>query len=109
MRASEIEKYDINWKLDRIKKSGQFSMEQIGVIYYAMGIIGINDDLIINPTIPSEYMSMYVRLMQLGIDVTKYIKKNWQLTEIPVYDLESAIMAENGITLEKAKELKRRK
>lgn len=109
MMSNEIKKYDINKKFEKIKRSGQFSIEQIGVIYYAMGIIGINDDLIIDPNIPSEYMSMYVRLMQLGIDVTKYIKKNWQLMEIPVNDLESAIMAENGITLEKAKELKRRK
>lgn len=102
-------KYDIDTKLEIIKKSGQFSMEQMRVIKYAMCIIGINEDLIINPDIPSEYMSMYIRLMQVGIDITKYLKKNWELMEIPVYDLEGAILSEHGITREQAKVLRRKK
>ena len=102
-------KYDIDTKLEIIKRSGQFSMEQMRVIKYAMCLIGINEDLIINPDIPSEYMSMYIRLMQVGIDITKYIKKNWELQEIPVYDLEGAILSEHGITREQAKVLRRKK
>ena len=86
---------NIDTKLELLKRNGNFSMEQIRVIKYAMGIIGINENLIINPEIPSEYMSMYIRLMIQGIDVTKYIKNNWKLIEIPVYDLEKAIIAEN--------------
>lgn len=102
-------KYDIDTKLEIIKRSGQFSMEQMRVIKYAMCLIGINEDLIINPDIPSEYMSMYIRLMQVGIDTTKYIKKNWELQEIPVYDLEGAILSEHGITREEAKVLRRKR
>ncbi len=102
-------KYDIDTKLEIIKRSGQFSMEQMRVIKYAMCLIGINEDLIINPDIPSEYMSMYIRLMQVGIDITKYIKKNWELQEIPVYDLEGAILSEHGITREEAKVLRRKR
>ena len=102
-------KYDIDTKLEIIKRSGQFSMEQMRVIKYAMCLIGINEDLIINPDIPSEYMSMYIRLMQVGIDITKYIKKNWELQEIPVYDLEGAILSEHGITREEAKALRRKR
>lgn len=86
---------NIDTKLELLKRNGNFSMEQIRVIKYAMGIIGINENLIINPEIPSEYMSMYIRLMIQGIDITKYIKNNWKLIEIPVYDLEKAIIAEN--------------
>lgn len=96
-------------RLDIIKKSGLFTLEQIRVINYAMGVIGINEKLIINPLIPSEYMSMYIRLMQIGIDITKYININWQLEEIPVYDLENAILAEHGISREEAKILRRKK
>ena len=102
-------KYNINTKLEMIKRDGNFSLEQLRVIKYAMGIIGINENLIINPEIPSEYMSMYIRLMQVGIDTTKYIKKNWELQEIPVYDLEGAILSEHGITREEAKVLRRKK
>lgn len=89
---------NINRTLDNIKKSGLFEIEQLGVIEYAiyrpeLSIESIK--LIINPAIPSQYMSMYVRLMIRGIDVRKYIKKNWELIQIPVIDLENAIIAEN--------------
>lgn len=89
---------NINKTLNNIKKSGLFEIEQLGVIEYAiyrpeLSIESIK--LIINPAIPSQYMSMYVRLMIKGIDVRKYIKKNWELIQIPVIDLENAIMAEN--------------
>ena len=102
-------KYEYNKKIENLKRSGQFTIEQIGVIKYAMGIIGINENIIINPEIPSEYMDMYIRLMQIGIDVTKYIKNNWALIEIPVYDLENAILSEHSISKEKAKILRRKK
>ena len=90
--------YNINEALDNIRKSGLFEMEQIGVIEFAIYRPEISVEavkLIINPTIPSKYMSMYVRLMIKGIDVRKYIKRNWELIEIPVPDLEKAIIAEN--------------
>lgn len=95
-------------QLNDIKKSGLYSLEQRRNIEYAMGIIGINEQLIINPLIPSEYMIMYIRLMQIGIDITKYININWQQEEIPAYDLENAILAENGISREEAKVLRRK-
>lgn len=97
-------KYDINNKLENIKKSGLFTIDQIGVIEYAIYIPGINIDLILNPTIPSEYMSMYIRLMLKGIDVTKYIKRNWELIEIPVVDLEKTILSENKNVIDKPKQ-----
>ena len=87
--------YNINDRISELRKSGLFTLEQIRVIEYASFIPEIDVDLIINPTIPSEYMSMYVKLMIKGIDVTKYIKNNWRLIEIPVNDLYSAIVAEN--------------
>ena len=90
--------YNINEALDNIRKSGLFEMEQIGVIEFAIYRPEISVEevkLILNPTIPSKYMSMYVRLMIKGINVKKYIERNWELKEIPVYDLEKAIIAEN--------------
>lgn len=87
--------YNINDRISELRKSGLFTIEQIRVIEYASFIPEIDVDLIINPTIPSEYMSMYVKLMIKGIGVTKYIKNNWRLIEIPVNDLYSAIIAEN--------------
>lgn len=95
--------------LNEIKKSGLYSLEQRRIIEYAMGIVGINEKLIINPLIPSEYMSMYIRLMQIGIDITKYVNINWKLEEIPAYDLEGAILAEHGISREEAKVLRKNK
>lgn len=94
---------NINKVLENIKKSGLFEIEQLGVIEYAIYRPELsieNIKLIINPNIPSEYMSMYVRLMIHGIDVRKYVKKNWELIEIPVVDLEKTIIAENKSTIE---------
>ena len=90
--------YNINETLDRIKKSGLFKMEQLGVIEFAIYRPEISVEevkLILNPTIPSKYMSMYVRLMIKGINVKRYIERNWELKEIPVPDLEKTIIAEN--------------
>ena len=89
---------NINQTLKNIRNSGLFEIEQIRVIEFAIFRPEINVEtlkLIINPTIPSEYMSMYVSLMIKGIDVRKYIKRNWELMEIPVSNLEEAIIAEN--------------
>ena len=88
--------YNIQTKLENIKRNGNFTRDQLRVIEFAMGIVGINEDLIINPEIPSEYMSMYIRLMIRGIDVRKYIiQRNWELKEITVFDVEKTIIAEN--------------
>lgn len=99
--------YDINKTLENIKKDGLFKSDQLSVIEYAMYRTEITKEameLIIDPTIPSDYMSMYVHLMIRGIDVKKYIKRNWALMEIPVPDLEKTIIAENSklINLSKA-------
>ena len=88
----------INETLENIKKDGLFKSDQFSVIEFAIYRPEISVEevkLILNPTIPSKYMSMYVRLMIKGINVKKYIERNWELKEIPVYDLEKAIIAEN--------------
>lgn len=90
-----VNKYDLEEKWNVIKKDDAFDLEQKRAIKYAMGIIGINEDLIVNPDIPSDYMDMYIRLMIKGIDVTKYIDNQWRLKDINAEDLERAIMAEN--------------
>lgn len=90
--------YNISETLDRIKKSGLFKMEQLGVIEFAFYQLEISTDnlkLIINPNIPSDYMEIYIRLMIKGIDVTKYIMNQWQLKDIQPKDLEKTIIAEN--------------
>ena len=90
-----VNKYDIKKKRNIIKRDDAFDLEQKRSIKYAMWVIGINEDLIVNPNIPSDYMDMYIRLMIKGIDVTKYIVNQWRLKDIKAEDLERAIMAEN--------------
>ncbi len=87
-------KYDLDKKIEDIKRSEAYTLEQIRTIKYAMGIIGIDEDLIMDPNIPSDYMDMYIRLMKKGIDVRKYIN-NWELNNKTVCDLEKYIIDEN--------------
>lgn len=88
------------------------SLEQMSVINYAIyrPEISIEDlKLMISCGVPVDYMRMYINMIIIGIDVTKYVKNNWKLMEILVDDLESAILSEHGITREEAKVLRRKK
>lgn len=92
-------KYDLREKLESLKNRG-FDTSQISAIRFAMGQVGVNEDLISNTDISSDYMLMYIDLMKKGIDVTKYVRKHWKLKETPVNDLEDAILAENNYKID---------
>ena len=95
-----VNKYDLKKKLDAIINNNSYSLEQKRSIKYAMGIVGVNEDLIMDPNIPSDYMDLYVSLMKKGIDVTKYIMEQWHLKDSEPKDLEKTILADNQKKIE---------
>lgn len=87
---------NINNRIEQLKKSGRFNSQQISVLTYASYIIGFDVNLIINPTIPSEYMTMYIRLANQGVDITKYICKNCHVTDYSANQLYHIILAHHN-------------
>lgn len=69
---------EINKKIEQIRTSGLYSDDQIEAIKYACFRSDFNEDLIINPNIPSSIMLTYCNLSTYQkIDVSKYINENW--------------------------------
>lgn len=87
----------INDALNKLKKSGLYSLEQMSALEYAIFLPNVNFELLLNPSISADYMVVYAKLMSNGIDVTKYIENHWRFKDISVQDLEKTILAENSL------------
>ena len=75
MKYSEI--FD---KIDNLRETGQYDEEQLEAIRYAAFMPDFDENLILNPNIPANYMFMYVKLSKdKKIDIAKYINENWHM------------------------------
>lgn len=86
------EMYKINKTISDLK-NGQYSLEQIGILEYAIYKYGLESVTpIMKPSISNDYMNMFVKFMEQGIDVTPYVSNVWKT---PVQELEQQIKVEN--------------
>lgn len=66
-------------KMEELELSGLYNSNQLDVIKYAMMRDGIDENLFMNPAIPSEYMTVYLQLKttKKTIPLEKYMNGNW--------------------------------
>ena len=76
-KNNSIDYITINNKINELKNSGLFDQKQLDAIKYASYIPNVDEKILINPNISSEYMTMYTNLAKKGIDIKKYIDNNW--------------------------------
>lgn len=71
---------EINKKVEELEKSGKYEKSQLEAIKYASHMPNFNEILIMDPSIPSNFMLMYVKIaVSRKIDVSKYIHDKWHL------------------------------
>ena len=71
---------EINQAIEELAKSNVYNNSQLEAIKYAYNIRNFNVNLILDPSIPSNMMLMYVKLVQTyKIDISKYINGKWHL------------------------------
>lgn len=71
---------EVQKELDQLEKSRQYLPEQLQIIKYAAYRPDFDETLLFNPTIPSEYMEIYVQLKTMRkIDIKGYILGKWHL------------------------------
>lgn len=85
---------EIQESLNKLEKSGLYSQSQLQFIKYAFYRPDFNEALLLDPTIPSEYMEMYIELKTLGkIDIAYYISEKWHMRGFSPRQLYLLIMA----------------
>lgn len=71
---------EIQESFNKLEKSGLYSQAQLQFIKYAFYRQDFNEGLLFDPTIPSEYMEMYIELKTVRkIDIEYYISEKWHM------------------------------
>ncbi len=73
----------MNEKIQSLINSGLYNEGQIETIKYALHKEGVNEELLMDPSIPEDYMFMYIKLMDEGIDVEPFINNKWHTKGYP--------------------------
>lgn len=90
----------VSKKMEQLKSTGKYNEKQLEVINYAMFRPDLDTSLLLDPSIGSEYMSMYISLLTKKIPVEHYIEQNFHQLGFNPKQLYSIITAyHNGIDL----------
>ena len=81
----------MNDKLQKIIDSGLYNSGQIETIKYALHREGIDENVLLDPSISEDYMFMYIKLMEEQIDVRPFINNKWHNKGYPENELINII------------------